>query len=122
MDSSMFFTVAMSTLILLAFAGLFLAWFFIKRARFKEKIILIEKGIDIKDLHIIESKKSNFSWLKIGILLTGIAVGCLIISFILISPNGQKFNIPGFTFGIILFTAGASMILANYVAGDKDQK
>lgn len=120
---SILFTIALTTLALLAFAGLFLAWFFIKRARFKEKITLIEKGIDIKELNLIESRRTNFSWLKIGIVLTGIAIGCVIVSLIMIGPAGEKFNhMPGFSVGIIVLTAGLSMILANFVGGDKAQK
>ena len=117
------FEFLLATLTLIAVAGLFLAWFFIKRARFKEKITLIEKGIDFKELNLIESKKTNFLLLKIGIVLTGIAVGCIIVSLILIGPAGQKFNqMPGFSVGIIALTGGLSMILANFVGGDKDQK
>ena len=117
------FEIAMATLTLIAAAGLFLAWFFIRRARFKEKITLIEKGIDIKELNLLESKKTNFSWLKIGIVLTGIAIGCVVVSLILIGPAGSKFNnMPGFSVGIVALTAGLSMILAYFVGGDKAQK
>jgi hypothetical protein len=56
----------------------FLTWFFIHRARAKERLALIEKGIDPSQLANI----SRISWLKIGIVTVAASTG-LIIGFIL---------------------------------------
>jgi len=103
----------------LAFAGLFLAWFFMQRAKFKEKIILIEKGIDIKDLHLMENKKHQFSWLKIGIVVIGLSIGLISGLLLMYILRWSDWILP--LLGMLLF-GGIGMVLANYIdkpSGDK---
>ena len=115
MDSNLLITqIALMTLVLITIAGLFLAWFFIKRARFKEKITLIEKGIDIKDLNLMGSYKSYSPWLRIGIIITGTALGALLVGITNFNPNVQEAV-------IVLFT-GLSAIIAYFVDAPKVQK
>ena len=104
----------MLTLTLIATAGLFLAWFFIRRARFKEKITLIEKGIDIKDLNLMGNNKSYSPWLRIGIIITGTALGALFVGITNFNPNVQEAV-------IVLFT-GLSAIIAYFIDAPKMQK
>jgi len=104
----------MLTLALIATAGLFLAWFFIRRARFKEKITLIEKGIDIKDLNLMGNNKSYSPWLRIGIIITGTALGALFVGITNFNPNVQEAV-------IVLFT-GLSAIIAYFIDAPKMQK
>ena len=104
----------MLTLTLIATAGLFLAWFFIRRARFKEKITLIEKGIDIKDLNLMGNNKSYSPWLRIGIIITGTALGALFVGITNFNPNVQEAV-------IVLFT-GLSAIIAYFIDAPKTQK
>lgn len=113
MDSNLFI-ISMLTLALIATAGLFLAWFFIRRARFKEKITLIEKGIDIKDLNLMGNNKSYSPWLRIGIIITGTALGALFVGVTNFNPNVQEAV-------IVLFT-GLSAIIAYFVDAPKVQK
>lgn len=113
MDANMFIF-SMMALILIAIAGLFLAWFFIKRARFKEKITLIEKGIDIKDLNLMVNNKSYSPWLRIGIIITGSALGALFVGLTSFSPTVQEAV-------VVLFT-GVSTIIAYLVDAPKVQK
>lgn len=92
---------------------LFLAWYFIRRAKFKEKILLMEKGIDIKDVNLSGDNKITFPWLRIGIIITGTALGALIVSLTnLTGGEGEAL--------ILLFT-GLSFILAYFFGGSKDQ-
>lgn len=92
---------------------LLLAWYFIRRAKFKEKILLMEKGIDIKDLNMSGSNKIIFPWLRIGIIITGVALGVLVVSLAnLTGGEGEAL--------ILLFT-GLSFILAYFIGGTKDQ-
>jgi hypothetical protein len=101
-------------LALIAIAGLFLAWYFVKRARFKEKIVLLEKGIDIKDLNLIGDNNTHSLWLRIGIIITGTALGALLVSLI-------KFN-SGVQEAIILLFTGVSVIIAYFVGNTKVPK
>jgi hypothetical protein len=110
-------------LAVIVFIALFLAWYLIRSAKNKERLMLIEKGIDLKELSSLLEKKGNFHWLRIGILLTGIALGAIVVAFILAGPAGEKFkNMPGFSIGVILLFAGLSMIAANYFDRSKEQK
>ena len=108
------FNIAIFTLALIALAGLFLAWYFIRRARFKEKIILLEKGIDIKDLKIMGDDKTYSPWLRIGIIITGTALGALFVSMTHFNVNAQEAV-------IVLFT-GLSVILAYFIDSPKGEK
>lgn len=110
-------------LIAIVFAGFILAWYLIRTIRIKEKSLLIEKGVDMKYINSGIEKKNYFSWLRIGILLSGIALGTLLVAFLM---QGQGIQISnrssGFSFGVILLFAGLSMILANFVGGSKEKK
>lgn len=104
----------MLTLALIATAGLFLAWYFVRRARFNEKISLIEKGIDLKDLNLIEGKKPYSPWLRLGIIITGTALGVLLTSIIQVySWQARQ--------AIILLFVGISVILAYFIDRQKNK-
>ena len=95
------------------FIPLFLAWYFVRRARFKEKIILIEKGIDIKDINLSGANRITSPWLRIGIIICGTALGVLIVSIANFrGGEGQA---------LILFFTGLSFILAHFIGRSKDQ-
>lgn len=96
------------------FIPLFLAWYFVRRARFKEKIILIEKGIDIKDLNLMENNKRYSPWLRIGIIITGTALGALLTTITNFSYNASS--------AVILLSTGVSVILAYFINAEKAQK
>jgi len=108
------FLIALLSLALIAIVGLFLAWFFIRRARFKEKILLIEKGIDIKDLNLMGDNKSYSPWFRIGIIITGTALGALLVAM-------TNFN-PGVQEAVIVLFTGISVILAYFIDSPKAQK
>jgi hypothetical protein len=110
------YTIGMCTLALIAIAGLFLAWFFIRRERFKEKIILLEKGIDIKDLDLMGDKKFHFPWLRIGIICIGWAMGGLFIELTHLNYAGRGGG------SIVQLFIGVSIILAYFIGRSKDQK
>ena len=60
--------------------GLFFTWFFIHKARVKERQLLIEKGIDLSSLSKSGKFVINFRfpWLKIGVIFICIPIGFLI--------------------------------------------
>lgn len=61
---------------------LFLMWFFTHRANHKERLLMIEKGIDPEE---IKKKKAEFSfpWRKLAAVIIGLSVGLLIISILI---------------------------------------
>jgi hypothetical protein len=92
---------------------LFLAWYFVNRAKAKDKQFLIEKGISINDPGFKSS--SQFSWLKAGIVVIGISLALfLIIILENVTSIGSTFG-----FAVILLFAGISMVVANFVGKSK---
>lgn len=103
------------TIIFLAFltAG-FLAWYFTHQAREKERLMLIEKGIEVPDKESGFSFTFRFPWLKLGILITAISAGILtgIVVETLVDFRGEIIPV------LMLFFGGIGMIIAHY-AGKK---
>jgi hypothetical protein len=100
-------------LFLVVYIPLFFAWYLVRRAKFKEKIILIEKGIDIKNLNLMENKRYS-PWLRIGIIITGTALGALLTTITNFSYNTSS--------TVILLFTGVSVILAYFIDAEKAQK
>lgn len=89
---------------------LFLAWFFVNRAKARDRQFLIEKGINTDDPNFRSS--SHFSLLKAGIIVVGISL-----SLFLLGILARFASIGAVTgYAIILLFAGASMILANFIS------
>jgi predicted nuclease of predicted toxin-antitoxin system len=74
--------------------------------------MLIGKDLDVNKLNSLFEKRIKFPWLRSGIVISGIAIGTLLVSLISQGPEALK---SGFSIGIIILFAGLSMILANYV-------
>lgn len=117
-------TIITAILLICFLTGLFLTWFFIHRARAKERLLLIEKGIELSNLPKKGFFRVKFPWLKIGILITSISFG-LLVAFIL-TKKIQFFHTnagerdPSSLF-IFLF-GGIGMILAYILDKPKEQK
>ena len=89
---------------------LFLAWYFVNRAKAKDRQFLIEKGIGTDDLNFKSS--THFSLAKAGIIIIGISL-----SLFLVGILDRFANIGGtMGFAIILLFAGVSMIIANLIS------
>lgn len=95
------------------FAAITISWVFYLKARNKERIALIEKGMDVPDAF----KKVKFPWLKIGIIIIGICVGAAlaVLSAIFFPErvNGEYRFILLILSG--LFFGGISMIIAHLI-------
>ena len=98
------------------FAAIVLTWYFYLRARNKERMALIEKGVDVSEIFAKREGTFRFPWLKLGIIITGISIGVsLVVFMMIIFPENNIFNdgalmlISGILFG------GISMIIAYYV-------
>jgi hypothetical protein len=94
---------------------LFLAWYFVSRAKAKDKQFLIEKGININDPNFRSS--FQLSWLKVGIVAIGISLALFLLVIL------DKYARIGSTLGfaIILLFAGISMVVANFIGKSNDK-
>jgi hypothetical protein len=98
---------------------LFLVWFFTHRANHKERMMMMEKGLDLP----VNKKKpfgSAFPWKKIGIVIIGLSVGLLLITLFVALEILQKGG-DALPVAILAFFGGISLVIANYVKGDKGQ-
>ena len=105
------------TILFLAFLTVaFLAWYFTHKTREKERLIMLEKGMELPQT---ENKKSfgfTFPWLKAGILLVSLSIG-LLIGLLLEATFGQYWGAPPLF--LVLF-GGIGMIIAHFVDKKKD--
>lgn len=101
------------------FAAVFLAWYFYLKARNKERLALIEKGVDVSEFYTKSDLKFRFPWLKIGIIVTGISIGFALGLFIIADPN-FSFEEGPVVLATSFFFGGVSIIIAYFV--DKPQR
>lgn len=106
------------TIITVAFiAAVFLTWFFIHKSKEKERLLLIEKGVDISKLPTRETFNFNFPWLKVGIVVTCTTIG-LGIGIVLYEIGLKTEGVPP----ILMFLfGGIGMIIAHYVDKPNDK-
>ncbi|GHE32216.1 DUF6249 domain-containing protein [Sphingobacterium griseoflavum] len=87
----------------------FLTWYFAHKARHKEKILLIEKGLYTEK----DKAKRSMPWLKIGIVVFGLGCGLLFIG--LLAKNGLLKGPGSIPIGILSISGALSLIVAHYV-------
>lgn len=96
---------------------LFLVWFFSHRASHKERLMMIEKGLDTE-----EHKKKNpgfrFPWQKIGIVIIGLSMGLLLIAFFSALGVLEIFG-NAFPLALLGICGGIAMVIANNFKGGK---
>jgi hypothetical protein len=99
------------------FTAIVLSWYFYLKARSKERLARIEKGMDMPGINYVPEVKTKGPWLKIGILLTGIALGIAVASVLVINIDGMYLKIPFQALMLIcgLLFGGISMIIAHFV-------
>jgi len=103
------------TILFLAFlsAG-FLAWYFSHKSREKERLMLIEKGVEVPEVERGVKFTFRFPWLKIGILITFIATG-LIVGIIISEITTSRYPFEPI---MMLLFGGLGMIMAHYAGRD----
>lgn len=84
----------------------FLVWFNIHRSKERERLMLLEKGIDFSDWP--ERSSFRFNWLKMGCLVTSATIGLILGVFF------EDFFSDAPTIGMFLF-GGIGLIIAHYV-------
>ena len=103
---------ALLLIILVAFIiCIFLAWYFSHTARLKERLLLIEKGLN-PDEFVKKTETTGSRLLKTGIVFIGLSIGLAIAARFFIYEDSYQLAVMG------IFT-GASMIIANYVTKAK---
>ncbi len=96
------------------FAAITLSYIYYIRARNKERLALIEKGTDAPDAF----REKKFPWLKIGIVITGVSIGVLLVLIVFLTApdntiEGEIVLILMVVSGLIF--GGISMIIAHFV-------
>jgi hypothetical protein len=98
------------------FTTIILAIYFSNKARNKERMALIERGVDISEIYK-KKESSKYGFFKLGIVLIGIAAGLL-----LGNVFSNELNPVVSYFSMILLCGGIAVILANYLVAKKVQK
>jgi len=98
-----------------AITALFLAWYFYQQARDKERLLLIEKGLDFNDI-VKAQKEGRFKfvlpWLKLGIVTSSLSIAFLIIAFIIRHLEHDQELFKGF---LITFVIGSCLSISFFI-------
>lgn len=97
---------------------IFLVWFFSHRAKHRERLMMMEKGID--PLVISNNKRPRYLWQRIGIIIIGLSIGLAIISLFAGLKVLDKWG-NAFPLAILGVCGGISMVIANRLGNDKSQ-
>ncbi len=108
---------------------LFLAWFFSHKAKHKERMLMIEKGRNVDELSKKETgfdkplreEISRFPWLKLGVVITGLSVGLLIVGVLAKLDLLHKVG-GALPLSILGICGGVSFIIANYLNNGKSKQ
>jgi hypothetical protein len=100
-------------LFIIFMTGVFLSWFFMHKAKSRERLLMIEKGVDLSQLHQQRKYIFNFPWLKVGIVVASMGFGMVV--------GGFSHN-PFIIFGAIFLFGGIGMIVANYLDKPKGRE
>ncbi|MBI9066166.1 MAG: hypothetical protein JEZ09_02665 [Salinivirgaceae bacterium] len=96
------------------FTAIVLAIYYNVKARNKERMALIEKGVDISEIYKKKDRKAGF--FKFGMIMVGISIGLL---FAVILTKFNLFpDVVAYFIGILLF-GGLSVLYANQLAEKK---
>ncbi len=89
--------------------ALFLVWFFTHKSREKERLLLIEKGVDVPPMPELVKFNFQFPWLKIGFVIFGMASGMVLGLWLI-----ERIRIDeSVIFGLIFLFGGLLMILSH---------
>ena len=106
-------TITLSIVFIFFMAGVFLTWFFIHKAKTKERLLLIVKGINLPQSPREKIFLNNFPWLKIGIVVAFMGIG------IIFGAGNQE---RGIATGWVFLFGGIGMVIANFLGKPKVQK
>ena len=90
----------------------FFVWFNIHRSKERERLLLLEKGIQFSELP--HRSSFSFNWLKMGCLVTSATIGLILGSFLEDSFNDAT------SIGMLLF-GGIGLIIAHFVDNAREK-
>ena len=96
------------------FATISIAIYYSVKARNKERMALIERGVDISEIY--KKKGTGHGFFKFGVVLMGIGIG-LLLGYILSSAVNPVVSY----FSMILLFGGIGVLVANYLVAKKGQ-
>lgn len=99
------------------FAAIFFSFFYAIKARNKERMALIEHGVDVSTIYRKRENKNGF--FKFGFILIGVALG--LIFGAIFSASGIMEE-PVSYFAMILLFGGGGVLLANHLITKKETK
>jgi len=108
-------------LLIFFLTGLFFTWFFIHKAKVKERMLLIEKGVDLNNLPKSTRFNFIFPWFKIGFIIASISFGCLLGVLLMDKPFFHSIR-EGLPVILMFMFGGIGMILAYFLDKPKEQK
>jgi len=98
------------------FATIVLAIYYNVKARNKERMALIERGVDISEIYKKKNNGDGNGFFKFGMVLIGVALG--LVSGVIFSKTGFLPPVVSY-FAFILLFGGISVIAANYLVAKK---
>jgi hypothetical protein len=96
------------------FTAIVLAIYYNVKARNKERMALIEKGVDLSEIY--KKKETGSGFFKFGMILIGIALGLV---FGVIFSKLELFPPVVSYFAFILLFGGISVLVANHLVSKK---
>jgi hypothetical protein len=105
--------IVLSIVFIFFMAGVFLTWYFSHKAKMTERMMLIEKGMDLPAQQPIRLFEGNFPWLRVGIVAIGMGAGIIL---------GVNYHDFGMAMGGIFLFGGIGMFLASFMGKPKVQK
>jgi hypothetical protein len=99
------------------FTAVFFAIYFSVKARNKERMMLIERGLDISEIYRKKNTGTGFGFFKFGVVAIGIGIG-LFAGWIF---NRRFDSGVGFFVGILVF-GGVGVLIANFLVEKLNQK
>lgn len=108
------------------FVAIILSYYFYLRFRNKERMALIEKGVDVSEIFKRRDVSFKFPWLRLGMLVLGIGSGILFAYlFIVLAPPVFKVNSEFgemiFIFSLLIF-GGLGIIIGNILERSGNKK
>ncbi|WP_316791172.1 DUF6249 domain-containing protein [Pedobacter frigoris] len=95
---------------------LFLAWFFSHRAKHKERLMMIEKGLNPIDEENKYKRPQSFG-LMLGLIIFGLGIGLVIIAVLVnLDALGKSDATP---VAILALCGGSALIIGGYIENRK---
>tara|TARA_R110000868_G_scaffold164309_1_gene396780 strand:- start:936 stop:1313 length:378 start_codon:yes stop_codon:yes gene_type:complete len=95
------------------------AWLFYQKAKYRERMHLIEKGVDLDDVLKFQKKnkiKLIFPWFKLSIMIIGLSVAFLGIAFLVRYLENDLELFKGFLISFIIGTCmGISLLIIHFI-------